>query len=564
MKFEEMPLRVPSTKAVEKKFKCLKEELINAKDAKTAIRVVKKYFRYSDELESDCTIISIRYSIDTRNEEYVKAKNAIDNIMPIISGYNDDFLHAVVASKYKEEMVKEFGQLFFDQTEAGFKCFDEKIIPDLIEENKLTSEYDRVLASAQIEFNGEIYNLTQLGKFLSDKDKDVRVAAAKKFWGFMEEKDAEIGEIYDKLVQIRTSIATKLGFENFTELAYLRLGRLDYNAQMVETYRNQIKRDVVPVVKKLRARQAKRLQIKSPTFLDYNLEFLSGNPAPIGDSKYLVECAQKMYSEMSEESGKFFSFMVENNLMDLDAKAGKAGGGYMTFIPRYKSPFIFANSNGTKHDVDTLTHEVGHAFQGDLGANIKVPSYRMPTLEACEIDSMSMEFFAWPWMELFFGDLADKYRFSHLDGAISFLPYGAEVDEFQHFVYAHPEWTHKDRCKKWAELEKEYRPWLNFKGFDYLENGHMWMKQSHIFQTPFYYIDYTLAQVLALEFKCEMDKNYDKAWEKYVKLLKMGGKYPFLTLLKKDKLRNPFIEGNVIKVIKPQIKVLNSFDDSKF
>ena len=192
-------------------------------------------------------------------------------------------------------MIKKFGQLFFDQIEAGFKCFDEKIIPDLIEENKLTSEYDRVLASAQIEFNGQIYNLTQLGKFLSDKDKDVRVAAAKKFWGFMEEKDAEIGEIYDKLVQIRSTIATKLGFDNFTELAYLRLGRLDYNAEMVETYRNQIKRDVVPVVKKLRAKQAKRLNISKPSFLDYNLEFLSGNPVPAGDSKYLVGCAQKMY-----------------------------------------------------------------------------------------------------------------------------------------------------------------------------------------------------------------------------------------------------------------------------
>ena len=564
MKFEDMPLNVPSLKEVENKLKSLKEELTNADNAKTAIKVVKKFFKYNDLLDSDITIISIRNTIDTTNETYRKANDEIDNITPVIRGYTDEFLHAVVDSKFKKEMVEEFGQYYFDQIEAGFKCFDEKIIPDLIEENKLCSEYDRVLASAQIEFNGTIYNLTQLGKFLSDRDRDVRNSAAKKYWGFIKSKDKEIGEIYDKLVKIRAGIATKLGFNNFTELGYLRLGRLDYDAKMVEGYRNQIKRDVVPVVKRLRSKQAKRLNLKNPNFLDYNLEFLNGNPLPAGDSKYLVECAQKMYSEMSEESGKFFSFMVENHLMDLDAKAGKAGGGYMTYIPKYKSPFIFANSNGTKSDVDTLTHEVGHAFQGYLGSNIKVPAYRMPTLEACEIDSMSMEFFAWPWMELFFGNDADKYRFSHLDGAISFLPYGAEVDEFQHFVYAHPEWTHEERCKKWAELDKEYRPWLKFKGFPYLESGHMRMKQSHIFQTPFYYIDYTLAQVLALEFKCEMDKNREKAWKKYVKLLKMGGQYPFLTLIEKDKLRNPFIDGNIKKVIKPQIKVLKSFDESKF
>lgn len=564
MKFEDMPLRVPSVKVVGKKLSDLTTKLENAAEAKEAISVTKKFLKYNDDLESDMTIISIRHTIDTRDETYSKANDAVDEAGPVIKGYMNKFFKVLVNSKFKPELEKEFGELLFRQIEADFRCFDEKIVPELQEENRLTSEYAKVLASAKIEFDGKTLNLTQLGKYLSDKDKNVRESAAKKFWGFMEENDEVIGGIYDKLVKVRTKIAKKLGFENFTELGYLRLGRLDYNAQMVEGYREQIKKEVVPVVKKLRQRQAKRLNIKNPNFLDYNLEYLSGNATPNGDSAYLVECAKEMYHEMSPESGEFFDFMVDNHLMDLDAKAGKSGGGYMTYIPKYKSPFIFANSNGTSHDVDTLTHEVGHAFQGYLGSKIKVPAYRMPTLEACEIDSMSMEFFAWPRMDLFFKDQADKYRFSHLDGAISFLPYGVEVDEFQHFVYAHPEWTHAERCAKWAELDKKYRPWLKFDGFDYLKSGHMWMKQSHIFEVPFYYIDYTLAQVLALQFKCEMDKDRNKAWKKYMKLLKMGGKYPFLTLLEKAHLRNPFIDGNVRKVIRPQVKVLNSFDDTKF
>lgn len=564
MKFEEMPLRIPNEKKIKAKLENLKERIINASTKEEAIKVVKDYFKLSDELNTDMTIISIRNSIDTRDETYEKAMEVCDEVSPIISGYVQEFNKALVESKFKPELEEKFGKLLFDRIEADFKCFNESIIPELQKENKLVTEYEKLMSSAKIEYKGEILNLTQIGKYLSDSDRDTRIEAAKLYYGFLEENDQRFGEIYDELVKVRTEMAHKLGFKNFVELGYLRLGRLDYNAEMVKGYRDQIYEDVVPVVKKLRKRQIERLGIKKPIFLDYNLDYLSGNAKPAGDSTYLVECATTMYHEMSPESGEFFDFMVENHLMDLDAKAGKRGGGYMTYIPRYKAPFIFANSNGTSHDVDTLTHEVGHAFQGYLGSKIQVPDYRMPTLEACEIDSMSMEFFAWPWMNLFFKEQADKYRFSHLDGAISFLPYGVEVDEFQHFVYENPEATHEERCAKWAELEKKYQPWLNFSGFEYLEKGKRWIKQSHIFCVPFYYIDYTLAQVLALQFKCEMDKNPAKAWRKYIKLLKMGGKYPFLTLIDKANLRNPFLEGNVKKVIKPQVKVLNSFDDKKF
>lgn len=564
MKFEEMPLIVPNLKKAEKTFKKLVEKINNASTKEEAIKVVKDFFKVSDELESEITIISIRNSINTQDEVYEKAMEVCDEIFPIINGYTQNFKKALVASKFKPELEEKFGKFYFDKIEASFKTFNESIIPDLQKENKLVTEYEKLMASAQIEYKGEKRNLSQLGKFLSDSDRNTRIEAAKLFYGFLEENDKRFGEIYDELVKTRTEIAHKLGFKSYTELGYLRLERLDYNSEMVKGYRDQIYETVVPVVKKLRKRQAERLRIKKPLFLDYNLDYVSGNAKPCGDTEYLVSCASKMYHEMSETSGKFFDFMVDNHLMDLDAKAGKRGGGYMTFIPKYKSPFIFANSNGTSNDVDTLTHEVGHAFQGYLCANVMVPEYRMPTLEACEIDSMSMEFFAWPWMNLFFKDQAEKYKFSHLDSAISFLPYGVEVDEFQHYVYENPNATHEERCKKWSELEKKYRPWLNYEGFDYLKNGKYWVKQSHIFCTPFYYIDYTLAQVIALEFKCIMDKNPAKAWKKYIKLLKMGGKYPFLTLLEKTKLRNPFVDGNVKKVIKPQVKVLNSFDDKNF
>ena len=560
MLFEEMPLRCPNVNRIEAKIRVLTDYLENAQTKEDAIKAVNKYFKIQNEVNTDFTIISINFTLNTQDPKIKKYNDTIDEISPIVNNYFKKFEEAMVKSKFRQDLENKFGKLLFVQIENGFKCFDEKIIPLLQEENKLVSDYQALLASAKIEYKGETLNLSQIGKYMSDKDPEVRVESAKLYYGFLSEHDEEIGTIYDKLVKLRDKMAKELGYSNYIEFGYLRLGRVDYNAEMVAGYREQIKRDVVPVVYKLRKNQAKRLGYKNPIFLDYNLFFEDGNAKPAGDTNYLVACAQKMYNEMGTESGEFFKFMVDNHLMDLDAKAGKAGGGYMTFIPRYKSPFIFANSNGTSSDVDTLTHEVGHAFQGYLCRNVKIPNYQMPTLEACEIDSMSMEFFAYPWMNLFFKDGADKYRFAHLDGAISFLPYGAEVDEFQHFVYEHPELTHKERCAKWAELEKVYRPWLNFKGFEYLENGGWWVRQSHIFASPFYYIDYTLAQVLALQFKCEMDKNRERAWKKYIKLLKMGGKYPFLTLVEKDHLRNPFADGNVKKVIKPQVKILNEFE----
>lgn len=564
MKFEEMKKHVPNVKACEKKLNELREKLEKAETKEEAYKVIKAYFKFSDNLESDVTIISIRNSINTLDKEYEKAMNKCYEVLPLIQEQTTKFEKAILDSKFKDDIAKKFSSLFIKRIEVSQKLFTPKNIELQVEESKLVNEYNKIIASAQLNFRGEVLTLTQIGKYLSDKDSTTRLEAAKLYYGYLEENDEKIGQIYDRLVHIRDTMAKNLGFNSYIEYQYLALGRLDYNEEMVAGYREQLHSVVVPVVKKLRKRQAERLGIKKPTFLDYNLSYLSGNAKPIGDSEFLVKKAQEMYNDMSEESGKFFNFMVENHLMDLDAKKGKQSGGYMTFIPKYKSPFIFANSNGSAQDVDTLTHEVGHAFQGYLGANIKVPGERMPTLEACEIDSMSMEFFAWPYMDKFFGENDDKYRFSHLDGAISFLPYGAEVDEFQHWVFHHIDATHEERCAAWQEIDKKYRPWMNYDCIPFLNKGKIWMRQSHIFGAPFYYIDYTLAQVLALQFKCEMDQNKEKAWKKYIKLLKMGGKYPFIELITKAHLRNPFIDGNVKKVIKPQVKVLDSFDDKSF
>lgn len=561
MKFEEYPLVVPSLEELSKEYEKLIAKLENAKNADEQINTFRQVMKFDDHVETMFTIISIRYSLDTTNETYAHAQDVMDEVAPQLQVYSEKINKIMLNSPYRKELEDAFGTYLFKQLELALKCFDAKIIEDLQKENKLVSKYDKVMAGAKIKFNGQTYNLSQMGKFTTDVDRNVRKKATKAVAKFFEKNHEEIGQIYDDLVHVRDNMAKKLGFKNFIELGYARLGRLDYNDKDVANYRKQIQEVFVPIWVKLFKRQMKRIKIRSPRFYDLGLNYLTGNPRPIGDAHFLVEQARTMYKEMSKETGEFFDFMTENHLMDLEARPGKQGGGYMTYLAEYKSPFIFSNFNGTSGDVDVLTHEFGHAYQGYCSRNIKVPSYRSPTLEACEIHSMSMEFFAWPWMDKFFGENADKYRYAHLADAMMFLPYGVTVDEFQHFVYEHPNATHTERCAKWREIEKKYTPLKNYKGFDVYEEGNLWLRQSHIFQTPFYYIDYTLAQVVAFQFLVEMHKNQPRAWAKYNRLCKMGGKYPFTELLSHAHLRNPFEDGSLKKIARPLNKILKSFDD---
>lgn len=563
-KFEDYPLNVPSLKKLEKKIGQLVSELKECGSALTATPVIKKMNKLMESVQTDMSIIYVLASLDTTNKVYKKAQDRCDEISPIISSYTQEFNKILAKAKYRKDLEKTFGKYLFRMIDDSLKTFDEKVIPELIQENKLVSQYDQVMGSAQIEYNGAIYNLSQIGKFTQDPDQEVRRSAAKALDSWLGEKEEVLGKIYSDLVQLRTQIAKKLGFKSFIDLAYMRLGRTDYDHKDVANYRKQIATSVIPVANKLYKVQMKNLGIKNPQYYDYNLSFKSGNPTPIGDMKYLVNVAKDMYEDMSKESGDFFNHMVDCHLMDLDARPGKAPGGYCTYFATYKTPFIFANFNGTQGDVNVLTHEVGHGFQAYLSSSIKVPEYRSPTLEACEIHSMSMEFFAWPYMKGFFGDDAEKYRYCHLADAIEFLPYGITVDEFQHWVYENPNATHLERCAKWKEIESRYTPHKKYDELPTLNHGAYWLRQGHIFSTAFYYIDYTLAQVCAFQFLVEMNKNREKAWKKYVKLCKCGGKYPFVELLGQNKLRNPFEDGNVEKVIKPLVKILKGFDTSKF
>ena len=510
------------------------------------------------------TLASIRNSINTQDEFYEKEEEYWDELGPKIQELFNEYNKNLLASPHLDKLKKEFGELLFKQIELEMRTFDPKIVPLLIEEGKKTTEYQKLMASIEIEYKGEKLNIPQAGKYLESSDRLERKTVNDLIWNATEKVIDKIDQIYDDLVHIRDKMAKELGFKNYVELGYMRLGRVDYNAEDVKKYREEVLHDIVPLAEKIVKKQSKRIGIDDLYNYDLNVFYKDGNCVPLGTTQEKLEKTLKMYQEMNPEIGKFAKYMVDHELVDLDSKKGKAGGGYCTFIPLYKSPFVFANFNVTIGDVGTLTHEFGHAFQVYCTRDFEVQEYHWPTLEACEIHSMSMEFFTWPYMEKFFGKDADKYRFSHLADAIEFLPYGITIDEFQHWVYEHPNATHDQRCAKYLEIEKANLP---HKKYDYcptLAKGRWWLRQGHVFGSPFYYIDYTLAQVVAFQFLLMDQKNHQNAWKRYLKLTKCGGKYPFCELLEKNHMKNPFEDGTVKKIVSGCEKILKGIDTSNF
>lgn len=567
MKFSEYSYKRPNIEATKTQFAKLLEQFEASQSVEEQCQLIEQINQLRTEFESMYTISSIRHSINTKDRFYEEENNYFDDRYPELSEYTNQYYKALANSKFRPQLAEKFGEQLFTIAELTVKTFEPVILQDLKAENKLDTAYRKIKAQAQIELDGKTFNLSSIRPMEVHRDRTIRKQAADKKWGFFAEKATEIEGIYDELVKLRHGMAQKLGYKNYIELGYARMLRSDYDAEAVKHFRQQVLEHVVPYTQELYKRQAKRLGLKKLNYYDEDFRFPSGNPTPKGDGAWMEKQAKKMYAELSKETDEFFSFMQERDLMDLVAKDGKETGGYCTLIGQYKSPFIFSNFNGTSHDVTVLTHEAGHAFQCYSTCNsTDVYEYRWPTYEACEIHSMSMEFLTWSWMNLFFKEDTEKFKFSHLSGALLFLPYGVAVDEFQHEVYSKPEMTPAERNATWRKIEKKYLPHIDYTGNEFLENGGFWQRQTHIFSMPFYYIDYVLAQICAFQFwQRDMNPNEkEAAWKDYLTLCNAGGTKSFLDLVKLGNLDSPFVDGTIKKVMQPIKDYLDNIDDSSF
>jgi len=562
-KFQDFKYERPDLSEEKEKYNKLLAAFEEANDFQEATKAIDAINILRNRLSTMANLVIVRSSIDTNDAFYKTEKEFFDEKLPEIEEMHTLFYKLLIQSPFRQSLEKKYGTQFFQLADKAIKSFAPEVIELMQKENKLTTAYNNLVAAAEIEFQGNTYTLAQLAPFKQDKDRSIRKQAVNKTFDYYSENGEKLDRIYDELVKTRHEIATTLGYENFVELGYLRMERIGYNAQMVEVFRDQVRDVIVPLAARLYERQAQRIKVDTLMFYDEDFKFQSGNAIPKGSSEWIVENGKKMYAELSQETDEFFQLMLDRELMDLEAKKGKESGGYCTFIKDYQVPFIFSNFNGTSDDIDVLTHEAGHAFQLYSSRKLEIPEYGFPTTESAEIHSTSMEFFTWPWMELFFKEDSDKYKFAHLAGAIQSIPYIVAVDEFQHRIYEKPNWTPEERKAAWKEIEKVYLPHRNYDGNAYLEAGSLWQRQRHIYESPFYYIDYALAQICALQFWKKNQENHEAAWQDYLNLCKLGGSKPFLELVAAANLRSPFENGTVKTTIDIIEDWLNQVDDGK-
>ena len=562
MKFSEMPYARPDLNELKQKLQALTEQLKAAPDyahAHEAFLAQQKLTRHIDTL---ATLSSVRNSIDTRDKFY-DAEEAFWNAAgPELQACSDAWQGAMLESPFRKDFAAQYGDLMFVNAEIARKTFSPAIMEELKQENQLVQDYQKLIASAQIGFDGSTYTISQLSPFKNSPDDAVRLAAWKAEGAWYKAHQPELDEIYDKLVKLRDAMGRKLGYDGFTQLGYYRMGRNCYTKEDVEKFRAAVVKYVVPVASSIYQEQAVRLGKTYPmNFADNALMFRSGNPKPCGTPEQILAQGKHFYEELSPETGAFFNTMLDNELLDVLSTPGKRAGGYCTSLGDYHVPFIFANFNGTQHDVEVVTHEAGHAFAAWLNRDRIPQSYIWPSLEACEVHSMSMEFFAWPWAEGFFGGDTRKFRYSHLVGALTFIPYGTMVDHFQHIVYEKPEMTPQERHAVWKELLGVYMPWVKLgDAIAFYGDGEGWQRQLHIYVNPFYYIDYCLAQTVALQFWALLQKDKDDAWQHYMAYTKQGGSRVFTQLLAHAGLQSPFGESCLRGVCETAKAWLDSYD----
>ena len=510
--------------------------------------IMLAYEELSKAFASQVVIVNIRHTIDTRDEFYEKENEYINQQLPLLMPSMLALSETISTSPFRADIEREYGKQYFVSLDLQKKSFSEANIPLMQRESQLTDEYQKIMAGCAIEFNGETCNLYGIQKYFEDEDREVRRAAWQAYSDFYRANEPRLEEIWDELIRVRNEMGRNLGFDNFIPLGYMQQGRTDYGMEEVAAFREQVRTELVPLCEELYAAQAKRLGVDKIMVWDEKRVFPDGNAQPAGDDDFMIETAGKMYHEISPETGEFIDFMIEHGLLDLKNKPGKASTGYMTALPDKKAPFVFSCFNGTIFDMQVLSHELGHAFAGYEAMRCQpISDYYSESTDIAEIHSMAMEQFAYPYAEWFFGKDADKYRFQHLQEAITFVPFGVAVDEFQHICYANPDLTPKERTYEWHKLEEKYMPWRTYEEDEFMERGGYWYHKLHIYLYPFYYINYTLTTMGAMEFKKKMAEDPENAWKDYLALCQVGGSLSYLETLRHANVSVPFEEGAVAK-----------------
>ena len=547
MKFNEMTYTRPDIDALLARCRELAAKAAAAPDGDALVQLYYEQSEAFAEYNTAANLANIHYTCDTRDAYWKAEQDFFDANGPAVTNASVEISRAFLANPHVDALTEKFGTTCVAGMKNAVLSMDDRTVELQQQFNALVSRYQQIYGGALVELDGKQLTIPQLGPYKEDLDPAVRRAAYEAEAGYFDAHRAELDELYGQIVQNLNAQARVMGYHDYSELSYVRMNRIGYGPEEIKKFRDQVANDVVPQLQKVMALRAKRTGIAHPAFTDLPILFRDGNPKPIPGYKARMDAARTMYHELSPETAEFIDFMQDNELFDVESRPGKMSGGYMTSLPSYKAPFIFANWNDTSGDVDVLTHECGHAFEGYVAErDPAIPAdLECPGMESAEIHSMAMEFLTAPWHHLLFGRDTDKYALLHAEDSFVFLAYGCEVDEFQHIMYQNPDLTPDERNAEWLKLEKKYRPWIDFADLPFYGRGAGWQRQLHIYECPFYYIDYCLSTMAALQFFLLSLTDHKDAWERYLRLVRRAGMASYTELLETAGLKVPFEEGSI-------------------
>ncbi len=601
MHFKEMPYERVCYEELEGRYHQLMEELREAGDAEACMAVLRK--RY--ELMADMTAMDlcyVRHDMDVNDAFYAAEQAYYDEIGPKLSDLSNQFDRLLLDSPHRKDLEEILGSYVFALMEAGQSGFDSRLIELAQEENKLLARYNQLTSNGTVDWEGEKRKRNLMTLIAQSPDRDVRKRASLAISDSWEAQRQELEEIFDKLLDNRRRQAKAMGFSSYVEMSYFRMSRIGYGPKEVAAFRELVKKYLVPLSRKLEERRRKRLGLEHLYIYDSGVHFPEGNPVPVcvesapvdragmaqgaaaddragmaqgnaaddradkacgsatgpcgagdgeravGSAAACLEATRQMYTEMSPETAEFIAFLLDNGLADVEIRDGKRDGGYMTTFERYRAPFIFANFDGTFENAYIMCHEGGHAFQGYLKRHEEIRERCWNTSEMAETHAMAMEFFAMPYMELFFGERAGDYRAMHLEDAVRLIINQCLQDEFQQLVYEDPDMTAEGCNGLWARLDKEYFPDKDYDCNVNLREGRGWQRIPHTYHWPFYTIDYALADICALGYYRWMHEDREASWESYLRLCRESGTMDFPSLVESAGLGSPFEEETMIRL----------------
>ena len=474
----------------------------------------------------------------------------VENTEPKLSEVGDQLNRHIMSSPVIEKLDRETYGVMIRDIEADIRIFREENIPLSTELTKLGQKYEEISGSMTVEFQGEERTMQQMGKFLQVTDRDTREEAFRAVWSRRLKDSEVIEDLYDQMLAIRHQIALNAGFDNYRDYAFVAKHRFDYTPKDCEDFHRAAEEVCVPLSRTLDMQRKELLAVDPLRPWDLGVDVHGRDPLrPFEEVDEMVAGTSRMFHRISDELGTMFDSLRDGHSLDLDSRKGKAPGGYQISFDRIRRPFIFMNATGLQRDLETMVHEAGHAFHAMYSSKQDLIDNRNPPIEFAEVASMSMELLVHPHLDEFYsqGD-ADRARRVHLEGIVGLLPWIATIDAFQHWTHTHPGHSREERADAWRDLRSRFGAHVDWTGMEELRDIG-WHRQLHLFTYPFYYIEYGIAQLGALQIWLQSMKSLDGALENYARAMKLGGKLPLPSLFEAAELTFSFGPETVKELI---------------